>query len=159
MKAKLLLAGIFVFQYGAALCQNCENQRTITLDFKNKCFQKSTFDDWDLKKGDYYLVQVTGINLNLYSVQIDKEDSTIVSNVSIPIFDVFGLESIDQVIAGISKSTSAAQGLALEKAQLTILLEQLNSEKSAKINERTQLESLKGVKETELKIMKSKITN
>lgn len=56
----------------------------------------------NIKKGDYYDVQVKDINLNRYAVLVNSKDTVFSSELSMPTFSDIGLEAISTLTEGFS---------------------------------------------------------
>lgn len=102
----LLIATQIVFAQDSS-----DNPRLIELKFDHKKFSSENNLEAlkSLKRGEFYQLKISGINMNLYNVSIDKKDSLITSDVSIPFFGNLGLDDISKVIAGLAPSTAYAQ--------------------------------------------------
>lgn len=73
---------------------------TIKLDLESKSkVDLSKLED--IKKGDQYQVEITGINLNLYKVIVNGKDTITTSAMKFPGFGDFGLEAITALVGGV----------------------------------------------------------
>lgn len=71
----------------------------IEFDFQNKIWKETRPS---LSKGDFYKIKITGINQNLYSIRINKKDSTVPMVSSFPSFDMLSMDAINTAISGLS---------------------------------------------------------
>jgi hypothetical protein len=87
--------------------------QVIELDFKHKKFVNGsdTINPYNLKlrEGDLYQLKITGINMNLYEVMVEGKDSAKVNPPSIPLFDSFNLEPLNNLLDGLSPVMTTAQ--------------------------------------------------
>jgi len=60
-----------------------------------------------LKEGDQYEIHVTGVNLNLYKIEIETADTTISSPIPFPSFASLGLGEVSKLIEGITSGSVA----------------------------------------------------
>ncbi len=72
----------------------------------------------NLKKGDYYRVRVTNVNLNLYRVSINGRDTSTAKPLDFPTFALFGVEGLGALASGIGNVvTSASQQAAASETE------------------------------------------
>ncbi|SOD15149.1 hypothetical protein [Pedobacter xixiisoli] len=97
-------------------CSQIKAQQTITLKLNpdSPNFNKDDLKKLEtLKKGDFYVLKIENINLNLYKISFKAKDSTIVSSVnSFPTFDLLNVGGIADILGKIGSGiTSAAETL------------------------------------------------
>lgn len=98
-----------------------EDLKTIELDFKNKKFSK--IEELEkIKKGDFYKLKISGVNMNLYKIVFDKKDTIIASNVTFPTFDLVNLGGVSDILAKINSSTLSTNLLAGSTSNLSSAL-------------------------------------
>jgi hypothetical protein len=100
MKKLLLLMIVLVF---TNKIQGQDGLKIFKLDFKTKRFNDIEKLEY-LKKGDFYQLQIDGINLNLYKVIINVKDTIVTSNLTFPTFDLASLGGIGDLLAKIDFS-------------------------------------------------------
>jgi hypothetical protein len=101
--------------------QDTNKIKKIVLDFKTKTFADTSLNNLKtIKKGDYYQLEINDINMNLFNVSLEKKDSAITSNVSIPTFETIGIDAINQIIKNLNTSTNSTIQLAKENINQTI---------------------------------------
>lgn len=163
MKKILFISfAICIARSHALSAQTSDNPIQIELNFNEKKFRSinsGTLDKGILKSnckriqhGDFYQIKIKDINMNLFNVLIDKKDSTIVSNISFPAFDLIDLNTIESFIKNITLSTEAVtmieSALAEERNKSAALTKNnLGTEKSAIELKIIQLEKLKKILE------------
>lgn len=79
-------------------------QKIMTLDFKTK---KATGIPTSIGEGDYYQLKIENINLNLYKVFVNHNDTTISQPIEVPTFTslpIDGLSELVQKLGGLSVS-------------------------------------------------------
>lgn len=85
----------------ALLSQMAQGQTEMEFDFEKKKFaDPSKFDN--LKRGDFYKLKITNINMNLYKISVDKSDSVIKSDLKTPDFGMFNIDALVKLAAGLS---------------------------------------------------------
>ncbi len=81
----------------------------IGLDFNSKTFNIGTIEKLKkIKKGEFYQLKISNINLNLYNISTTNKDSILSSTVSLPSFGSIGLDALNAVVGGIKVNTSSA---------------------------------------------------
>lgn len=91
-----------------SVAQKSDNPVPVVLDFNTKKFTSNNVESlYKLKKGQFYQVQITNINQNLFSVGVNHKDSMIVSNVTIPTFASLGIDGWTTLISGIKNVANA----------------------------------------------------
>lgn len=90
--------------------QGSHDPQQIVLDFKTKRFVSDSSAEQlnKIRRGEYYQISISNINLNLYDVKIDKVDSTLSSSVSFPSFEALGIDPIKMLIGSLSSSPETA---------------------------------------------------
>jgi hypothetical protein len=80
----------------------------IEFNFETKTF--THVEDLDqLKRGDWFRLTITSLNLNLYKVSIERQDSVIRSDIKALDFGAFNLDALTKLVGGVSSfATSAA---------------------------------------------------
>ncbi len=117
-----------------------QKMKTIELDFKNKEFANlDTLEN--LKEGELYQLKIKDINMNLYKVVIDKEDTVITSNVTFPTFDMMGLDGISGALGKLDK----------------IVFSQLSPDKAHGVRNGESMEELIKANKTQLEVKLQKI--
>ncbi|GEM_PF-2979874 len=87
---------------------DCIGSDIITLDFNNKCFIYNECDLKNIKRGDFYKLKITGVNLNVYKVSINNEDSALTSALDLSQLIGFNTDAISGLLASITNSTNSA---------------------------------------------------
>lgn len=81
--------------------------KIITLDFASKSFNEDFEALKTLKPGQLYQLKIININMNLFNVMIDKQDSTLVSDVPFPTLELIGLDGVSTIAANIIQATTS----------------------------------------------------
>lgn len=76
---------------------------TIKFDFKNKKFDHKVLEQ--IREGSFYQVSIDSINMNLYNVLIDKKDSSTVSTVTFPTFELIGIDNVTNLTTSLLGQT------------------------------------------------------
>jgi len=95
--------------------------KQVTYDFKNKSIFYSEINDID--QGGFFQIVVDSINLNLYSITIEYDDSTYTSPIKIPSFTSFDLSSISEILKSVKNLTITSEP---EKAEAPLEQEPFN---------------------------------
>jgi hypothetical protein len=74
--------------------------KTITIDFETKTINDSQITD--IRKGDWYQVEVININTNIYRVTVDGKDTSTQAALKVPTFGDFGIEALTSAISGLN---------------------------------------------------------
>lgn len=86
----------------------CFTQDTLKLDFETKNIQFGNIDK--IKPGQFYILEIDNINMNLFNVSLSKKDSLIPISVPFPTFELLGFESLEKLISNINSSTISTEG-------------------------------------------------
>lgn len=101
----LLLISLFSIQVNS---QIAKNPHKVTLNFSDKKFEDDSFEKLDmLIKGEFYQIEVSGINQNLWNVSLESQDSFVNSTVSFPTFGSLGIDGFSALVSGIKTFTNA----------------------------------------------------
>lgn len=126
--------------------QNCgcrpstgNDAKFIDLDMNDSCKGPNLACVESLKKGEYYRLRISHINLNLYKVSVNGKDSSSSTAVHFPTFGDFGLDAISTLVGGVGTvvskvTTYAEKGI----APLDTLLNANSIRSAAKINSKRQ---------------------
>ena len=93
-------------------------------------FETKRFTDSDklknLKRGDWYCLKITNINMNLYKISADKSDSIIKSDLKTPGFDLFNVDVLTKIAGGLSSFGTSASLLinnAMDARDMNLVIE------------------------------------
>jgi len=95
----------------------------VSFNFKDKTITGSLED---LKRGDYYNVEITNINMNLYKVSINNSDTTLESGLTLPSFGSFGTDALSSLLSSLSKLGGATSVLPANATSETLKEMQMN---------------------------------
>ncbi|WP_018342823.1 hypothetical protein [Cytophaga aurantiaca] len=94
---------LFFLSFGM-IAQSFAQSKTDTIKLN---FQTKHFDGMDnlekIKRGEFYQLKITNINLNLYKVSIETKDTIITSTLTFPTFDMANLGGIEDVLSNLSQ--------------------------------------------------------
>lgn len=103
MKKLFYIVAINILFVSNLFAQNCKDEpslKTIIYDFKNKTKPKCTLNA--IKEGDFYQIEIKGINTNLFKVIINSKDSVLSKKLETPTFGNFDIDILTKVVAGLS---------------------------------------------------------
>lgn len=82
-----------------------------------------------IKEGEFYQIQVTGINLNQYVLVMENSDTVYSTPLSFPVFGTLDLSSLSNLVSSLAVSTGISGDLQLTKA-LSMINKSFPQEKS-----------------------------
>lgn len=100
LEAKDIYADKIKLKTSQKLPSKYEESQAVRINFKKRKLYKLP----DLGEGDFYHLQIDDINMNLYTVSHQSEDSVITTDITFPTFDIPGLETLGGLLEKLPKA-------------------------------------------------------